>query len=141
LPAPVLPTIPTFIPAWISKLRFLTDGSSVGLYFMEMFLNVIAPFSGQSPFSASIFFISSSSWSNCVYFTTLYEEVIKFCSSASILIETEKWTTTSVRFCKVKVKRVARIIPLKDKAKQVAENETIRTAMSNLIPIHLEAVK
>lgn len=141
LPAPVRPTIPTFIPACISKLRFLTDGSSVGLYFIEMLLNLMAPFSGQPAFAASISLTSSSSWSNSVYFTIRCEEVIKFQSSASILIDTEKWTTTSVRFWRVKVRSVARMIPLKDRAKQVAENDTISTAMSKRMFIHLEAVK
>lgn len=71
LPAPVRPTIPTFIPAWISKFRFLTDGSRVGLYFMEMFLKEMAPFYGQDWIAKSVFFTNSSSMSNCVYFTIL----------------------------------------------------------------------
>lgn len=56
-------------------------------------------------------------------------------------METEKCTTTSVRFYRVKVNKVAKMMPLNERARQVAENDTISTAKSNLIPIHLEAVK
>ena len=50
-PAPVLPTIPTFIFGCIVKLRFLILGSKVSLYFIDAFLNSINPLLGQSIFS------------------------------------------------------------------------------------------
>jgi hypothetical protein len=46
-PAPVLPTIPTFIFGWITIERSLTLGSRVFLYLIVTFLNSIFPMSGQ----------------------------------------------------------------------------------------------
>lgn len=38
-PAPVLPTTPTFIPAFTKKDKLRSTGSVVGLYFNVTFLN------------------------------------------------------------------------------------------------------
>ena len=47
LPAPVLPTIPTFIPGSTSNETFSKTNSVVGLYFKLISLYSILPFYGQ----------------------------------------------------------------------------------------------
>lgn len=66
LPAPVLPTTPTFMPAYALKLRPTRDGSMVSLYFISTSLNSIWPPSGHCLLSLptnslSFFFTRSSS--------------------------------------------------------------------------------
>jgi hypothetical protein len=51
LPEPVLPTIPIFFPAGISKAKFLITRSVCGLYLKETASNLIPPNSGQALFS------------------------------------------------------------------------------------------
>jgi len=43
LPAPVLPTMPTFIFDWTLKDRFLILGSKESLYLIVEFINSISP--------------------------------------------------------------------------------------------------
>ena len=43
LPAPVLPTTPTFSPAFILKVRFLRERGRSILYLALMFLNSMSP--------------------------------------------------------------------------------------------------
>ena len=47
LPAPVLPTIPTFMPGSTLKLKSFSTVSVLGLYFKDTFLNSISPLYGQ----------------------------------------------------------------------------------------------
>lgn len=66
LPAPVLPTIPTFIPFSTVNERSLNTSSVVGRYLSEIFLNSNLPSVGQLGngfvgWSASIFSYTRSS--------------------------------------------------------------------------------
>lgn len=98
LPAPVLPTIPTFIPACTLNLSYLMLGSSDSLYLMEAPSNSISPLTGQF---CSIYFLSpgfsmTSSLSISVYSINLWVDVIKLSIIPNILMAIEKTATTSV---------------------------------------------
>ena len=91
-PAPVLPTIPTFIPGSTSKLKFFRDGSKSSLYLIVILEKVIFPVCGH--FCAinflSLNFSISSSILSLVYSRALLVQTRVLLQSVISLIEIEK---------------------------------------------------
>ena len=62
-PAPVLPTIPTFMPGCIVKLKFSIDGGRFSRYLIVTSLNSIPPRIGQSFLCKTGLLMLASRWS------------------------------------------------------------------------------
>lgn len=94
--------------------------------------NFISPEWGQ--FGSSVSLLREASAESSVYWTILWDEVMKFYSSAVIRMAMEKLMQTSVMFCKLKVSSSGSIDERKTMQRMTAPRVTRRTEASKWRP-------